>query len=144
MAQLGYVPAALTQREYTYVPPVTPSSTALGIRTVTAGTATNGSPLSDQTMREIRQLLADGRGGTLFRYSSPSSAGYLQATEQPAGHGQSLPVGDSIVVGGVQATVRQEGDTTTLFLIRYGTFVTIQTNLGKQEASKVAEGLAWN
>ncbi len=141
IAQLGYIRSGLTQREYTYIPPTSSPSTPKRILTVT----TNGSPVSEETLTAVSRLPADGRGALFLRYSAPGAvANYLEVTQQPLPIGQSLPAGELVAVGAVGAIVVHEGAVTKLFLTEFGTLVTIQTNLGGQEAVQVARALTWN
>jgi len=141
IAQLGYVPSGLTQREYTYMPPTSSPSAPQRIVTVT----TDGSPVSEETVTAMSQLPADGRSALFLRYRAPGAvASYLEVTQQPLRIGQSLPAGELVAVGTVGAIVVQEGLVTKLFLTEFGTLVTIQTNLGSQEAVQVAQALTWN
>jgi hypothetical protein len=141
IAQLGYIPLGLTQREYTYVPPTVSPSTPQRIVTLT----TAGSPVSEETLTAVSQLPADGRGALFLRYSAPGAvASYLEVTQQPLRIGQSVPAGELVAVGAVGAIVVHEGAVTRLFLTEFGTLVTIQTNLGGHEAVQVAQGLTWN
>jgi hypothetical protein len=141
IAQLGYIPSGLTQREYSYIPPTVSPSTPK--RTVTA--TTNGTPVSEETLRAVSQLAVDGRGALFFRYSAPGAvASYLEVTQQPLRIGQTLPAGELVAAGAVGAIVVHEGVVTKLFVMEFGTLVTIQTNLGGQDAVKVAQALTWN
>ena len=141
IAQLGYIPSGLTHREYAYIPPTVSPSTPQRIVTLT----TNGSPVSEETLTAVSQLPADGRGALFLRYSAPGAvASYLEVTQQPLRTEQTLPAGELVAVGAVGAIVVHEGVVTKLFVMEFGTLVTIQTNLGGQEAVKVAQALTWS
>jgi len=64
-------------------------------------------------------------------------------TEVAMQPGQPLPPGEALTVTGNHATVRTQGSVTTLTLFADGTSVTIETNLGRSEAVKIAQHLRW-
>jgi len=101
--------------------------------------------VSEETLTAVSQLPADGRGALFLRYSAPGAvASYLEVTQQPLRTEQTLPAGELVAVGAVGAIVVHEGVVTKLFVMEFGTLVTIQTNLGGQEAVKVAQALTWS
>jgi len=146
VALLGYIPAGLTQRSTSYVPPNQPGTVQLpaiisGGGPVTPG-STSANRLPDDLLARLTAL-ADGKGAYWVRHSAPADARYLDVTEVAMQPGQPLPPGEALTVVGKHATVRTQGSVTTLTLFADGTSVTIETNLGRSEAVKVAAHLRW-
>ncbi len=146
VALLGYIPAGLTQRSTSYVPPNQPGTVQLpaiigGGSPVTPGGTSAYRPPDDLLPRLT--ALAGGKGAYWVRHSAPADARYLDVTEVAMQPGQLLPPGETLTVVGNHATVRTQGSVTTLALFANGTSVTIETNLGRSEAVKVAEHLRW-
>jgi hypothetical protein len=146
VALLGYIPAGLTQRSTSYVPPNQPGTVQLpaiigGGGPVTPGSTPAYRPPDDLLLQLI--ALAGGKGAYWVRRSAPADDRYLDVTEVAMQPGQSLPPGEMLTVVGNHATVRTQGSVTTLTLFADGTSVTIETNLGRAEAVKVAERLRW-
>lgn len=148
VALLGYLPAGLTQRSTSYVPPNQPGAVQLpaiigggGGPVTPSGTPTYRSPPDDLLLRLT--ALAGGKGAYWVRHSAPADARYLDVTEVAMQPGQPLPPGETLTVVGNHATVRTQGSVTTLALFANGTSVTIETNLGRSEAVKIAQHLRW-
>jgi len=146
VALLGYIPAGLTQRSTSYVPPNQPGAVQLpaiigGGGPVTPGSTPAYRPPDDLLLRLT--ALAGGKGAYWVRRYTPADARYLDVTEVAMQPGQPLPPGEMLTVAGNHATVRTQGSVTTLTLFADGTSVTIETNLGKSEAVKVAQHLRW-
>jgi len=146
VALLGYIPAGLTQRSTSYAPPNQPGTVQLpaiigGGGPVTPGSTPAYRPPDDLLLRLT--ALADGKGAYWVRPYAPADARYLDVTEVAMQPGESPPPGEALTVAGNHATVRTQGSVTTLTLFADGTSVTIETNLGRSEAVKVAERLRW-
>ncbi len=145
VALLGYIPAGLTQRSTSYLPPNQPGTVQLpaiiGGGPVTPGSTPADRPPDDLLLRLT--ALAGGKGAYWVRRSAPADDRYLDVTEVAMQPGQPLPLGEMLTVVGNHATVQTQGSVTTLTLFADGTSVTIETNLGRSEAVKVAEHLRW-
>jgi len=146
VALLGYIPAGLTQRSTSYVPPNQPGAVQLpaiigGGGPVTPGSTPAYRPPDDLLLRLT--ALAGGKGAYWVRRYTPADARYLDVTEVAMQPGQPLPPGETLTVVGNHATVRTQGSVTTLALFANGTSVTIETNLGRSEAVKIAQHLRW-
>jgi len=146
VALLGYLPAGLTQRTTSYVPPNQPGAVQLpaiigGGGPVTPGSTPAYRPPDDLLLRLT--ALAGGKGAYWVRRYTPADARYLDVTEVAMQPGQPLPPGETLTVVGNHATVRTQGSVTTLALFANGTSVTIETNLGRSEAVKIAQHLRW-
>lgn len=147
VALLGYLPAGLTQRSTSYVPPNQPGTVQLpaiigGGGPVTPGSTPADRPLPDDLLPRLTAL-AGGKGAYWVRRSTPADDRYLDVTEVAMQPGQPLPPGEALTVAGNHATVQTQGSVTTLALVANGTSVMIETNLGRSEAVKVAEHLRW-
>ncbi len=138
VAQLAPVPNGLSNPIVTYIPastPGTPSSQAVSI-----------SKASDTTdVRPMISRLSATGVATLWLHFAASApgTGYLDIVERAADPGETLPAGDAVTVGGVPATVSQDGADTVVALDHDGTVVTLRTNLGRAAALNVAGLLSW-
>ncbi len=148
VALLGYIPAGLTQRSTSYVPPNQPGTVQLpaiisgGGGHITPGSTPADRPPPDDLLLRLTAL-AGSKGAYWVRRSAPADDRYLDVTEVAMQPGQSLPPGAMLTVVGNHATVQTQGSVTTLTLFADGTSVTIETNLGRAEAVKVVQHLHW-
>lgn len=129
-----YVPAGLTLREFSRLPG--------RANEWSASLLSGGASLSASPEREVTRLNAAGIDGVYLRFEAPPpGTGYVTIVEQ-ATTGAPVPTsGQATVLGGVQASVGQEGPVTTVSLDRNGAIVTISTDLGPQEATRLAASL---
>lgn len=146
VALLGYIPTGLTQRNTSYVPPNQPGAVQLPAIIAGGGPVTPGSTPAYRPPDELLArltALAGGKGAYWVRRYAPTDDRYLDVTEVAMQPGQSLPPGEALTVVGNHATVRTQDSVATLTLFADGTSITIETNLGRAEAVKVAEHLRW-
>ena len=146
LASLGYVPAGLTRREYAYLPALVPAAsgqTVYGSRIPIVSSGLSGP--SPETMAAVARLEADGIRSVWLRYSStPPATNYIEVTERAAQSGQPLAGTESFTIGGVPATLVQQGDQITIQLVRSGTSIMIHTNLSRRDTLLVAQSLVWD
>lgn len=149
VALLGYIPAGLTERSTSYLPPDQPGAAQLpaivgggGGRIAPGSTPAPPPPPPDDLLTRLTAL-AGGKGAFWTRRSAPTDDRYLDVTEVAVRPGQPLPAGEAITVAGNRATVQTQGNVTTLTLFAYGTSVTVRTDLDRTEAVKVAQNLRW-
>lgn len=155
VAALGYIPTGLTHRATSYVPAQQPGGPQLSAISSAddgpiASPGTGGSAIPDPARRardlDIVQRLsteAESGGALWLRYFSPSDERSVEITELSAKPGQVLPAGEQLTIAGNPATIQQQGNDMILTLVAYGTHVTIQTNLSRAEAVKIAQSLRW-
>lgn len=148
VALLGYIPAGLTQRSTSYVPPNQPGTVQLpaiisgGGGRITPGSTPADRPPPDDLLLRLTAL-AGGKGAYWVRRSAPADDRYLDVTEVAMQPGQPLPPGEMLTVASNHATVQTQDSVTTLTLFADGTSVTIETNLGRAEAVKIVQHLHW-
>lgn len=135
-----YLPKGLTLHGSGYLPPHVPGRPAAP---AAVGSMDAPSPQEAQASAEQRvaQWAKDAGSVVWLRYASPAGDRVLEITEQEASPGQHSPPGQALQVGGFPASLRQQQNQTTLVVVRAGTIITITTNLGPGEATKVAGSL---
>lgn len=133
------IPAALPLHAFGYVPASQPGS-----KPMKGVVALNRDTLTQLTQAQIAQdMPAQGPAIWLHFTSRDPATSYLDVVEQPAAPGSSAPAGETLSIGDAPATIQQQGDLTMITLVRFGTTVTIRTNMGRDTAVNGAMALTW-
>jgi hypothetical protein len=133
VAELTAIPAELTPHQFAYgYVPANPPRGRGGIIAM------------DRGMTLPHDIPQHGPAVWFYLIVPRPGTSYLEVVEEPPAPGYSLPSGEVLSIAGVPATVQQQGDQTTMTLSRFGTMVTIRTNMGRDVAIRAVQALAWH
>jgi hypothetical protein len=91
--------------------------------------------------KELLRALGTGEPAVGWRFASPHGDRWIEITERVAHADVMLSSGQPLAVGDLPAMLYQADGAVTLTLLRAGLLITIRTNLGSEDAVRVAVSL---